>query len=659
MIDGQNDARNAMEGNSSLLAPPASLFSRREPLFAGFLLGLVLLIYLPAIVSTGFIWDDDKYITANPALRSFIGLIAIWIHPTSIPQYYPVVHTTFWIEYHLWGLWPAGYHFDNVLLHGMAAVLLWRALSRLNIPAAGLAAIVFAVHPVQVESVAWATERKNVLSLVFYLLALHAYLRFTGSDLRSLSPQWRPYFLSLLFFALALLSKSVTCSLPAAILLLVCRRHGNLKWMDIKPLLPFFAMGLAMSLVTGMLERNHVGAAGRDWDISFAARCLIASRALWFYALKLAWPHPLIFIYPKWRTMNLAHQPWLIAFPLCAAAVITALFLLRHRIGRGPLVSLLFFGGTLLPALGFVNIYPMRYTFVADHFQYHASIGLIVLASVAISKIPGKWSIVASTAAVACLSILTLQQQSIYKSEIGLWNDTKEKNPAAWVAWGNLGDLYGRLASASGSAQQAEYNALAEVSYAKLLELAPDEPESHWRWGIVKEHQGDLLSARNEFAAAIAIQPRFEPAITSMGILFMRMNQRDAAIQQFRQALAINPRYAEAHFRYGEALEAAGDFDGAIDEYTTAVANQTIPSDAAFKLANLLVLQRHRPDLAISYYQWAVAQQPGRAEIHSNFAGALYEIGQLAEARKECHLALKLDPNLPQAQRMLKILGGY
>ena len=145
----------------------------------GLIVLLVILAYLPALRG-GFIWDDDDYVTQNPTLHDLGGLQRLWFKVGAVPQYYPVVHTTFWLEYHLWGLNPVGYHLINVLLHATAAILLWRVLLRLQIPGAWLAAVIFALHPVEVESVAWITERKNVLSAVFYFAAALACLRFAS-----------------------------------------------------------------------------------------------------------------------------------------------------------------------------------------------------------------------------------------------------------------------------------------------------------------------------------------------------------------------------------------------------------------------------------------------------------------------------------------------
>ncbi|HEX4342912.1 MAG TPA: O-GlcNAc transferase, partial [Verrucomicrobiae bacterium] len=312
----------------------------------------------------GFIWDDDAYVTNNQTLHDLNGLKQIWLEPKATPQYYPLVYTTFWLEYHTWKLNPLGYHVVNVLLHALGSLLLWRVLKRLALPGAWLAAAIFALHPVNVESVAWVTERKNVLSAVLFFAAALAYLRFDGLA-ESKKRLWTWWCAALLLFIGALLSKTVACSLPAALLLVCWWKKGRVTMADVLPLIPFFIMGLGLGLHTAWLEKHHVGASGAEWSLSFIERCLIAGRALWFYAGKLVWPSQLTFIYPRWQIGTGVWWQWL--FPLAVLAVVVTLWRARKRLGRGPLVAVLFFAGTLLPALGFFDLYPMRYSFVADH----------------------------------------------------------------------------------------------------------------------------------------------------------------------------------------------------------------------------------------------------------------------------------------------------
>ncbi|HSW44580.1 MAG TPA: O-GlcNAc transferase, partial [Phycisphaerae bacterium] len=299
--------------------------ARRAIWAAGlFLVGLTVLAYAPAI-HNGYIWDDDYYVTENQTLRSFQGLGRIWCELGAVPQYYPLVHTSYWLEYRLWGLNPVGYHVVNILLHAVCALLAWRVLVLLEVPGAWVAAAVFALHPINVESAAWITERKNVLSGVFYMAAALAYLRYAlvpgpAADRRA---RVRWYVAALAFFIFALFGKTVTGSLPAAILLVLWWKAGRVRPRDVWPLAPFFVAALAMGSLTAWMERQHVGAIGHEWDFSWLDRCLIAGRSLWFYVGKLVWPVDLTFIYPRWRID--ASVWWQYLYPAAALAVIVGL----------------------------------------------------------------------------------------------------------------------------------------------------------------------------------------------------------------------------------------------------------------------------------------------------------------------------------------------
>jgi len=412
------------------------------------ILCLTVLAYGPAF-DAGFIWDDDDYVMENETLSSPTGILNIWLSPRSTPQYYPLVFTSFWIEYRLWGLHATGYHITNILLHALSALLLWRILLRLQVPGAFLAAAIFALHPVHVESVAWVTERKNVLSLFWYLAAAYHLIRFfhldADGDGQRPSFENAHYWLALFFFVFALLSKTVASTLPAAILLAIWWKRGRVGVADVLALLPFFVVGIASGLGTVWLEKHHVGAEGVIWDLSYMDRILIAGRAIWFYAWKLLWPVNLMFNYPRW-TID-ASMWWQYLFPAGVALVIVLLWSLRKRIGRGPLTAVLFFCGSLFPALGFFDVYPFRYSFVADHFQYHASIGMIVLLSAGFSAVVSTRKrlmpmfIVGWMVILAALGIQTWRQTRVYHDLETLWRDTLEKNSQSYLANNNLGTL--------------------------------------------------------------------------------------------------------------------------------------------------------------------------------------------------------------------------
>jgi protein O-mannosyl-transferase len=592
---------------------------------AACLLLLTLVAYLPAL-GNGFIWDDDDYVTANPTLRSLDGLFRIWLEPGAVPQYYPLTFTSLWIDYHLGGLEPFGYHLVNVLLHAANAVLAWRILLRLEVPGAWLAAALFAVHPVHVESVAWVTERKNVLSGLFYLGALLSYLRFedfgSASGAAARTPgRRRAYALSLVLFVAGLLSKTVVATLPATLLLLVWWKRGRLMLRDAVPLVPFLVLGAALALVTVSVERAHVGAVGRDWDLSFVDRCLIAGRAVWFYLGKLAWPDPLVFIYPRW-TID-AKTAWQYAFPVAGFVLAGVLFALRGRIGLGPFVALAFFVFTLGPALGFVNVFPMRYSFVADHFQYLASLGPIALAaalgaiglSVASRGSSGRARTGVAVAAVvlAVLTARTWAQARPYRDLRSIWTDTLAKNPDAWMAHNNL--------------------------------------------GLLLADEGQVGPAMEHFRAAIAVKADDSFARNNLGRLLAGRGDLDGAIVQFREAVALEPSSAEAWSNLGNALAAQGRFEEAAQSYQRSIAAQPRFADAYSNLGNVLFLTGN-VGAAIAAYENAVRLDPAFADARYNFGVALASADRLEEAAAQLSAATQLRPTSAEAHHQLGLVRG-
>jgi protein O-mannosyl-transferase len=409
---------------------------------ANFLWGL--LVVLATIVAyqqawhAGFIWDDDQYVTQNKLLTAPDGLRRIWFSLDSPSQYFPLVYTTFRLEYVLWGLNPAGYHWVNILLHAANALLVWRLLRLLGVPGAWLAAALFALHPVQVESVAWITERKNVLMGFFFLLSLLAWVKF----LEERSAR-KYYGLALFFYALALFSKTTACTLPAALLLILWFKKMPINARRLAQIVPFVALGIGMGLVTVWWERHHQGTQGELFAIGLPERILVASHALWFYAGKLLWPTNLTFSYPRWTISigNALDYLWLLATVGFAAAVYGA----RGRLGRSVEVAVLFFAATLAPTLGFIMLYTFRYSFVADHYQYLASLGPLTLAAAGVTtafdalgkRAPLLRPIFCGTLLLA-LGALTWRQCAMYADADTLWRTTLSANPRSWMAHNNI-----------------------------------------------------------------------------------------------------------------------------------------------------------------------------------------------------------------------------
>jgi tetratricopeptide (TPR) repeat protein len=600
---------------------------------AGALVAMTLAAYIP-VTANGFIWDDDRYVTENPTLESLTGLGRIWAEFGATDQYYPLTYTTFWLERRAYGLNPVGYHVVNVLLHTATVLLLWQVLRVLSVPGAWLAAAIFAVHPVHVESVAWVTERKNVLSGVLYMGSLLAYLRFArlGSPSAPVHPRWRWYAVALVLFVLALLSKTVTCSLPAVILLVAWWKRDRLQRADVVPLLPMFVIGAALAMVTAWVEKAHVGATGAAWDLSWVDRCLIAGRVLWFYAGKLVWPARLTFIYPRWEIDP--SQLWQYAYPAAACAVVAVLWALRHRVGKGPLVAVLAFAGTLVPALGFFDVYLMQFSFVADHFQYLASIGLIVLAGAALSHVPRVASRPLAAALLVALGILTWRQAPAYADEETLWRSTIAKNPTAWIAYNNLGTC----AHAQGDLDEAE------SCYRTALRLNELHAAAHANLGTLLTQRGRLAEAARHLHRALELAPENPAALDSLGVLHVARGERKRAAALFRETLSIDPDYALAHQHLGRVLFEAGAYDEAVEHLRAAAGRTPHEADVQYQLG-VSLFRLGRPDDAMEALKAAVALKPKLALAHTYLGILLAEKGETPAAREQLVRAVRLAPD--------------
>jgi tetratricopeptide (TPR) repeat protein len=633
----QRQARRATQA----ALPPASRRRTARVLGTGaILVAVTLLAYLPAL-QAGFIWDDDDYVTKNEMLRTLNGLRRIWLEPGSTPQHYPLTFTSFWLEYHLWGLQPFGYHLVNVLLHALNALLFWRVLRVLDVPGAWLAATVFALHPMHVESVAWITERKNVLSGAFYLGAALAYLRFSPPRVGQSPGSGLWYALALGLFTCALLGKTVTASLPAALLLVSWWKRGHLERRDLA-VVPMFALGLIASAITVWMERTHVGAQGVAWNLSWLDRCLIAGRALWFYAATVVWPRNLTFIYPRWHID--AGAWWQSLFPLAAAAVAAAAYMGRRRIGTGTLVALLFFAGTLFPGLGFFDVYPMRYSFVADHFAYLASLGLIAWLCAAAVTIAGRWKLPGGRRAAYCtvpilalLGVMTWQQSRVYTDLHTLWTDTLAKNPDSWIAHNNLGTV----ALDEGAVEKAV------AHFSAAVRLWPAYAEAHNNLGNALRAQGRLVEAVAHYEEALRLEPVFVSALNNLGGALAAQGRVEEGLDRLAAALRIQPT-VEVHFNVATLLLQQGRTQDAAGHFAAAL--RLAPDHAPSHLQlGLMLAQQQRLEEALPHLSRVLALRPGDVDAHYTVATVLLEHGRNAEAASLFEAVLRLAPDHGEA----------
>ena len=526
-------------------------------------LTIVSLIVLLTAVAYGpalrgdFIWDDNEYVRDNTLLRSLEGLQQIWLVPSATPQYHPLVFTTFWFEYHLWGLQPLGYHVVNVMLHALDSILVWLVLTRLAVPGALLAAAVFALHPMHVESVAWITERKDVLSAAFYLFTLLAWLRFL-EDRRPAS-----YATALVAFSCTLLSKSVLCTLPLIALLLTWWRAPGLWRQAVLWMLPFFVLSGAVGVLTMWREYQH---GNPPLALSALDRLAIAGSALSFYALTLVWPVRLTAIYSQWALPAITAIGTVLAFGW--AVTLGLLYRLRLRLGAGPFVAVAAFVITMSPMLGVVDNNFMRLSYVANHFVYVASISLIALATAALTVATRRMLPAGSPAAtglaavgVTGLAVLTWQNAGIYRNAEVFWKDNIAKNAASWMGHNGLAGALAR----QGRLDEAGHHLEAAIA------IKPDYAVAYNHWGIILDAQGQLDAALERYEAAIRINPTLADVHNNMGTVLFRQGRLDEARAHFQTAVELRPNYAEAYNHLGLVAARSGDAHGAITYFQEAL----------------------------------------------------------------------------------------
>jgi tetratricopeptide (TPR) repeat protein len=638
---------------------------------------LAVLAYLPSL-SGLFLWNDSDYVTA-PVLRSPHGLLRIWAEPGETQQYYPLLHTAFWVEHGLFGDHPLGYHVLTVLLHAASAVGFALVLRRL-LPGdearavAWLAALVFALHPVNVESVAWITEQKNTLSLALYLASALAYLRFDETR----GP--RAYAAALSLFVLSLLCKTVTATLPAALLVVFWWRRGRLSWRrDVLPLAPWLVLGASAGLFSSWVEKAYVGAQGADFNLSLAGRALVAGRAIWFYVGKLAWPAGLNFIYPRWTVDASDWRQWL--FPLGAVAAVAALWALRRR-SRAPLAACLIFVGSLFPALSFVNLYGARYSWVWDHWQYLPDLSLIGLGA---AGLVGGWRLVPAlrpagpalaAALLLLLGALTWSHCAMFSDDETLWRSTLGRNPTCWMAYNNLAAKLvadGRVAEAMadlraslefGPGNAAAYATLGDAlckqgrlvesfaQYGRSLEIEPNNVQTLTNLGGALLRAGRIDEAVARYGRALALDPEMAGASAGLGDAYLLSGRTDEALAELRRALELDPGDVPARVNLGAALAQKGRVDEAIAEFREALRLDPTYAPARINLGNAL-LQAERAADAIAQFTQALAAAPSSSAAHNGLGLGLMMSGQRDQAIAQFQRALELDPDNAGARRNL------
>ena len=537
----------------------------------------------------------------------------------------------------------------------------------LSIPGAFLAALIFLVHPVIVESVAWITERKNTLSGLFYFGSLIFYLRFLKlEDPLAFTKKkvlqkrnWLLYIFSIISFLLAILSKAATCTLPAVILLIIWWKKNSIKLKDLILVAPFLLFTLIIALITIVTEEDTAGARGIHWDLSFWERFIIAGKSLWFYLYSLIYPLNIAFSYPKWSVDSAVAINYLPS--LTFLFLIFALWFFRSNLGKGPLVAILFFSGTLFPALGFFNIYYMRYSFVADHFQYLACIGPIALFSAlftvfttSTSKLSDSVKILryfpptCTVLILLLLCIMTWKQAHIFKSNEALWRNTMKKDPSSGRARHGLG----REMQKQGKHEEAIEH------FRKAIVLQPNFHDAYYSLAQEYHYKGELSPAISALKRSLELQPTYYFAIDGLARVLAEQGNLEKALQLSRECTRLKPSFVPGIVTLATILEKLGNLQEAQAHYKRVLKLDSNSYENYLNLGNFLYRTGNIEE-AILNFKKAILLNSSSTEALYNLGNALGQQGKYLEAKGYYEQVRNLDEKLPLPYYGLGLVHHY
>ncbi len=626
-------------------------------------------------------YDDPAYITANGEVQRGLSAASVrWAFQSgAASNWHPLTWLSHMADVDLYGVAPAGHHLTNVLLHAINGVLLFLILRGMTgaLWRSACVAALFALHPLRVESVAWVSERKDVLSTLFWMLSVWAYVRYAENlEVRN-SRRKTFYGLSLVFFVFGLMSKPMLITLPFVLLLLDYWPLGRLPRGAaalVKEKIPFFVLGAASSVVTILVQR-HGGAISSLTSVPVGARVGNAFISYVRYMAKTFWPARLSPLYP-----HPGYWPWWqVAGAVILLAAITTWVIGRARAQPYLAVGWFWFAGMLAPTIGLVQVGIQS---MADRYSYLASVGLLIMLTWGAAEWMGTHRWVLGTAAALALGacvILTPRQVAYWRSSETLFLHAVEVTDRNYLAYNNLGyDLsnrgemeramvYFQKSLEINSNYDEAHNNLgytlaalgrnqeATNEYIKALTLNPSLTEAHNNLGVALGHLGFSDAGMHEFQVALAENPRHAGAHNNLGVALAMRGQLDEAIAQFRLSVAWQENYLSAHSDLGNALAMKGDLQGAIREYEFCLKIDAKDPQVHNNLGNALA-QQGRLDEAAAQYRVALNLRAENPEAHFNLGYCLAKQGRRTEAEEQYILALRQRPDYPQARLQLEAL---
>lgn len=572
----------------------------------GLLLALLTTLAYAPVFRAEFIWDDDMFITDNPLLLSVDGLRVIWLAPKENPQYYPLLLTLFWLQYRVFGSDPTGYHVVTLLFHILASLAVWRLARRVTPGAALWVGLLFALHPMQVQSVAWATELKNTLSGFFYVAALVHWVRYlqvhdpggSGRPRRELG--W-----AALHFVCATLSKTTSSSWPLAAVLLALYLRKPIRARMLLFLLPTLLLGFFIGWISVVVEHSGYGR-GVPTIMSTAEKWIVAGRSLWFYLGKFIWPDPLLLVYPRWALHADRWWEWL--WPVSVPLGMMLLWQARRRLGRGPFLGAIFFVIALAPVpfLGINFIY--LYSYVADHFIYIPSLPLVFCAGALVHRLicaaPPMPARIVRVGLLGALLVLTFRHSANFHGLETIWRHNLRHFPDSVVGWMNYGYAVSRRGAHDEEVQ----------AYRRVTQIDPAYAPAHNDMGLALAALGELDAAERAFRRAYELDPGLTEARHNLGNLFAQQDRWREAIPLFEEVLGVRPDHLLARLNLSHAYRLDG-----------------------------------RPELAEPLVEFALRQDPKSAGVWYEAGMVSAALGRMDEARERLDRALAIQPDYPEA----------
>ncbi len=599
-------------------------------------------VYSP-VFHGAWIWDDSVEIIQNSAIKtSFNGLVSIWTSPKGA-DYFPLKTSVQWLEWHCFGNDPLGYHLLSIVLHITCALLLWKIISKLDNAYGWLAGLIFVIHPVAVDSVAWVSELKNTLSLPLLLLA---WCSFIDED-----AQAKRHIRSFVYFSLALLAKSSVVIFPITALLYLYWKHGKLDLKKILNLSPLFIASAIVGLIAIYFQHTRAIAGGELQIGTCFERTLASPMSLMFYIKQAFLPLHVSPIYPRWSLDLLS--PRFLSSWLCLIALSLVCFRFKGVLGRGFFFLILFFILNLVPALGIIPMSYLRYSWVSDHFAYISLIAMATLAAglwietLAYIKQKSKYApiimIWLGFGVLGYFASISHVQAARYAVPETFWAYNLDQNPDSWVVQYNYAEVI---------ANDSNRHLEAIEHYKASIKLNPSDPEAHNNLGILLgEIPDQRAQALNEFAEALKILPSYAEAHNDLAALLSQdPTQIDTSIEQYQLALALKPNLSQAHNNIANLYKKQNRFSEALEHYQTALSLNPNYAEAENNWANMLVQEGGHDDEAILHYQAAAKLAPNAATIHFNL-GLLLErtAGRQNDAVHEFEIVLKIIPNYQPA----------